>query len=140
MVLAATKSQHTIQNMLKQNRRRNSKQLQKKTESAKNIRRIKKQVSHMKKYKTMKNMKSKLEKCHLKKKTHEQNTLHRSIFSNTTKVETHCGLRHAPPPMYLCWPHLWHKLQVLQQWRTSQRLLSHTSSSGGAAWIKGVCA
>ena len=34
----------------------------------------------MKKYKTMKNMKSKLEKCHLKKKTHEQNTLHNSIF------------------------------------------------------------
>ena len=34
----------------------------------------------MKKSKPMKNMKSKLEKCHLKKKTHEQNTLHNSIF------------------------------------------------------------
>ena len=68
----------------------------------------------MKKYKTMKNMKSKLEKCHLKKKTHEQNTLHSSIFSNTTKVETHSGLRHTPPPMYLYWPHLWHKVGLLE--------------------------
>ena len=67
----------------------------------------------MKKSKPMKNMKSKLEKCHLKKKTHEHNTLHSAIFSNTTKVGTQSGLRHTPPPMYLYCQHLRHKVGAL---------------------------